>query len=127
MRINEIAPGEKAHIIGISDDKVNRFYSLVEQNCSEALAAMKNTETLLYRGIRQSPPAMFHGKSRDNRNPLDSETKTQLTIDFYLSNSGFTALRSNSIFCTSKSSVTKGYGTMYLIFPINGFEFTWIF
>jgi hypothetical protein len=126
MRINEIEAGEKSHIPDVHG-AADKFYALIEQNCSDALSVMKETGKLLYRGIRRRSAQfpIFHGRSRENRKTLDSSEKTQLTIDFYLGNSGFTALRSNSIFCTSKSSFATNYGTVYLIFPFNGFDFTW--
>ena len=38
---------------------------------------------------------------------------------------GFTALRGNSIFATSVPSRARIYGTLYIIFPIDGFDFTY--
>jgi hypothetical protein len=128
MRIYEIEAGEKQHIPDVYNQadnmKADKFYSLIERDCSDALYAMKKTGKLLYRGIKGHQLDIFHGKSRNYRQPLDSYENTQKNIDFYLRNSGFTALRSNSIFCTS-GHAAGGYGTTYLIFPIDGFDFTW--
>jgi hypothetical protein len=121
MKIYEIEAGEKVEI----EQNFENFYSLVEQNCSEALSAMKATKKFLYRGVKYAQHSAFHGKSRENRNTLDTSERSQRSIDFLLKHSGFTALRSNSIFCTSSSSFAGGYGLTYLIFPINGFAFTW--
>lgn len=38
---------------------------------------------------------------------------------------GFNARRSNSLFCTSDYNQASDYGTPYVVFPVNGFSFTY--
>jgi hypothetical protein len=42
-----------------------------------------------------------------------------------LKEAGFEALRSNSLFCTGDIRRAEDYGEPYVIFPKNGFKFTW--
>jgi hypothetical protein len=47
-------------------------------------------------------------------------------IDARLKKQNFTALRSNSIFCTTNYGTASAYGdVVFVIFPINGFSYTW--
>jgi hypothetical protein len=114
-------------------DIVDYYSNLVETECSEFLQISKFTRgELLYRGVGGSTtakqslfPSAFPGVPNSNRSPTDSSTLMQFTVDSVLKKSGFEALRSNSIFTTSNYDMAREYGKVYVVFPKDGFDFTW--
>lgn len=139
MRINEIEAGEKVSFrndttssgynVAPEIDEVKQILAVVAENCSESIDAMKQAKHYLYRGIQArgdvANSIAFHGRSRENRKPLSTRPGMDETLNKGLRNSGMTAIRSNSIFCTSYPSAASSYGQLYLIFPKDGFKFTW--
>ena len=67
---------------------------------------------------------MFRGSSRINRTPRDSLLALSELFDIGLKKCGMTALRSNSIFITNDKEHCTTFGDPFIIFPINGFEYT---
>ena len=123
MRINEIAPGERADVV---KNRIASFIKIVRTECSDAWEAYHRNYTLLYRGVASAVGTnMFHSMPRENRRTLTSNPKLQTYIDNALAKTGFTALRSNSIFCTTEGVDAASYGKPFIIFPKNGFSFTW--
>jgi hypothetical protein len=129
MKINELEsalqPGQKKEFNPSNTDPERGFDKFLV-DCSESIAAMKKAKTFLYRGIgRNDAPVIFKGRSRDDRQPLDSNRSITKYIDEIMRHQGLTAVRSNSIFCSGNEGQTEEYGNTYLIFPINGFSFSW--
>lgn len=131
MKIYEIEAGDKIDIADKdSQDQLQDFVTVVRAQCGEALNAMKSAGRFLYRGLFNSAPEMFHGRPRENRQPLNKHRlQSQLMFDAALSKQGIKANRSNSIFCSGDLSQAYVYADndkdVYLIFPINGFDFSW--
>lgn len=125
MRLHEIEHGEK---LPIQDDRQD-IIKMLNSQCSEIIQAMKASNKFLYRGVRgySDPnfPEQFKGKSRSDRKTMGTSSWHQPVMDKILANNGFAALRGNSIFCTSNIEDSTTYGRPYIIFPINGFDFTW--
>lgn len=96
----------------------------INENCQEFLSYQKQAGKFLYRGMHSSAD-IFRAHSPVNRCPRDNSTKIQKIIDTELQKRGFKALRSNSIFCTTQITDTGQYGKAFLIFPYDGFSFTW--
>lgn len=108
------------------NEKLLKYFSFIEKNCSEYLSAVKEANgKLLFRGQDDASHSVFVAHPRADRKPRDSDPDAQQLIDKYLSALGFKALRSNSLFATSSVSQASEYGTPYAIFPKNGFKFTW--
>jgi hypothetical protein len=118
MKINEIEAGEKQPI---SVDVLTNIFN----ECSDAVSAMKATSSLLYRGLLNTEIDAFYGKSRKYRRPLDLKPSIQEFFDNAMRSVGMEAVRSNSIFCSSDLDQAMGYGSTYIIFPKNGFKFSW--
>lgn len=101
----------------------------IKKNCSEFLKIATKANAFLYRGFGGSfsdtHKRAFIGMPRENRKPKDSYQNLQDQLDEYLTEKGFTALRSNSLFVTGSKTATSTYGSMYVIFPLNGYKFTW--
>lgn len=63
--------------------------------------------------------SVYYGNSRQDRRPKDSTRWANDLFDWCLKKLGFTALRGNSIFCTSDQDLAVDYGELYMIFPID--------
>jgi hypothetical protein len=102
------------------------FISVIENNCKEIMEDYRFANKYLFRGIKRIDSIIL-GESPTNRKPVDMNIRIQSKIDDNLKNSGFKALRSNSIFCSSSYSTAKyyGYDNPYIIFPFDGFDFTY--
>lgn len=119
------AEREKEELANI-DPKLIKIASAIRRDCSYAVSAMREANGFLYRGVRGEPPLTFLGKPRTDRMAKDSSAEIQERFDAMLKESGFTALRSNSIFCSGNFSQANGYGgNVFMIFPKDGFHFTW--
>lgn len=96
----------------------------IEKDCSQILSLYRKYKTVLLRGTF-THSTFFRAASPKNRKPLDTPLVIQKSIDKWLAQNGFKALRKNSIFTTRIPIVAAEYGYPYVIFPINGFNYTW--
>ncbi len=125
MKINEVQfPVKK-------NTNLEKAVELIKNKCSEFLPIYKKYGPL-YRGIENNKfdkmPEIFIANSPTNRTPMSMSATFQNIIDKKLKKVGFTALRNNSIFCSVDRSTAFEYGYdngMYIIFPYNGFSFTY--
>lgn len=122
MRLYELEAGNRKELV---NSNIDLYIQTIKTRCSDALSAMQTTKEFLYRGVQTGEINQFKGKSRESRKPLMTTGNQQEEIDNILRNHGFEALRSNSIFCSSTMSQVQNYGRVYMIFPVNGFDFTW--
>jgi hypothetical protein len=124
MKIYEIEAGEKQKFEPSNSDE-NRTFQKFLSDCSDSIAAMQSANKFIFRGTSSFPSEIFIGKSRDNRNSLSYVREESKIIDFQFEQDGFDARRTNSIFCSGSGPEAGSYGKLYMIFPINGFKFTW--
>jgi len=106
-----------------------RAYEHLKKHCSDFLNKSSQAQKLLYRGLKTYPYSFrdfsFIGRSWDERFTKDTAWDTHRKVSAAMRENGFTATRENSIMCTSSYWAAKQYGEVYMIFPINGFSFTW--
>lgn len=107
-----------------SSEKEKYYFDLISKNCSEFIQQIYGKGVALYRGAEDAPD-VYIGKPFDKRVPRDSDPKMQAGFDAALEAAGFSALRRNSVFCTGDIGQAMNYGTVYLMFPKNGYKFTW--
>ena len=126
MRLDELNPGQKKEFIP-SNTKESRTFTTFLNQCSESIAACREAGDFLYRGISllNAEYDIFLGRPRKNRRATDTSIELQQEWDKLFTAAGFSALRSNSIFCAGGIDTAVSYGSAYIIFPINGFSFTW--
>lgn len=122
----------RLHEINNPNLSLEQIVKLIKENCSYALDAMRSTNMFLFRGIngvRNEKPLFFKSESRLNRNPVASSVILQNNVNAAFDLAKFKANRSNSIFVTSNRNEAAWYSpgkkSIYLIFPLNGFNFTW--
>lgn len=118
MRINELQSGD------LPQQKFGEIMMQIEAIASQAIEAYRQTNEFLYRGIH-TPKEFILGNPPSNRMPLATPKDIQILVDDKLRAEGFVALRSNSIFGTSRQYQARTYGPTFIIFPYNGFKFTW--
>ena len=96
----------------------------IKTECSDILELYSAAKTFLYHGNKHVNQDWYPAQPRENRAPVDTPKIMQNYIDHYFQAAGLTALRSNSIFTSARLSHAKEYGTVYMIFPRNGFAWT---
>lgn len=122
---------KRGNILASIRDKqtTTKGFSKLEADCGEALTIFREAKQVLYRGSSsarlQFPDGQFHGHPRKDRLAKDSYQIMQAAYDALLKKLGYSALRSNGLFCTANPDQALGYGQVYVIFPKNGFTYTW--
>lgn len=124
MNINEIIAAGEISNIRVSK-KFIKVTNYIKTRCSQILKLYKETDNYLYHGFKDKMPLIFMGNPRDDRKPMDTDIELQKEADRKLKEAGFNALRSNSIFCTNRFKRASSYGEVYIIFPLNGFNYTY--
>jgi hypothetical protein len=104
---------------------VEDFWLVLKRECSDYLAACSQAQKWLYRGIKNEHRPAFLAKTRENRPPMDSNPLLMKCFDQALKTLGFSARRENSIFAISDRDKSLDFGDVYVIFPRNGFDFTY--
>lgn len=114
---------------------IKKITSYIEFSCSNILELYRSYGKYFYRGINiyvdgsihldYKNSDIFFGKPPINRRPVDTPIWIQAQLDVQLKGAGFKALRSNSIFCIGDRTFAEGYGEPYMIFPVNGFDYSW--
>lgn len=109
-----------------NDIDLNEF---INAKCSNALIACKRANGFLYHG---SGKAKWHQNTKElEQNYVISVTTERIPVHHWpnaeekLIDAGFTALRTNSIFCIGRLDVAKQFGEPYVIFPFDNSSFTW--
>lgn len=109
----------------MQDARVYKFLDGVTSKCSDAVNAMRQAGTLLYRGTSNAGD-IYIGKPHNNRRVMTSSSTAQEIYDEKIAQAGFKALRGNSIFTSGDTGLAFNFGSSkYMIFPVNGFQFTW--
>lgn len=103
---------------------MNDIVAIIRAECSEILEFYRNGGGLLYRGSKDKP-SIFRRDVRQDRIPANTPEAIHHATDEALTALGFTAIRSNSLFVTSKPNIAGFYGPAYVILPMNGFAFTY--
>jgi hypothetical protein len=112
------------HLLEFNNPKQD-IVGFVQKHCSKILEVYRTTGKRLLRGIRSDAKIILE-KSPTNRYPKDTNSKVSAMLDEALLKEGFTAIRSNSIFCVSDLWEAAHYGDhVYDIFPIDGFSYSW--
>jgi hypothetical protein len=113
--------------------KPNKTVEFIKANCSDILKVYQKTNPIfLYRGIggdddQDDTPLkkIIRGNSPIDREPLSTDPRISELLDTTLTKAGFSAIRSNSIFCVGNEYTASNYGDVYVIFPVNGFTYSW--
>lgn len=97
----------------------------LQKYASQIIGAYKKADRFLYRGTNMIGTTVAIKNPPVDRMPFVITKEVNDFIDKKLRVTGFKALRGNSFFCSSSSEMAGSYGDRYIIFPFNGFSFTW--
>lgn len=114
-------------------EDIEKWITLIQSKCSIAIRSMKKANKFLYHGskIQRWHDDSKHSPTKMTGNFIYSITKERTpyapfpNAEKLLQRSGFDALRSNSLFCSGDIETASSYGTVYAVFPVDGFNFTW--
>lgn len=110
-------------------EKIIPALEVVRKNCSQILWLYKSKPGhFFYRGLKKNS-AYILGKSPIGRPARNTEEHIHYAIIQGMMDLGLTAHRGNSIFVTpdedDASSYSSDYSSSYIVFPFNGFSYTW--
>lgn len=109
----------------VGQTKLIKLLNGLSVKCSDAIASMKAADTFLFRGAERDGDA-YISKPFDKRRTMTSVAEVQQFYDKKIAEVGFKALRGNSIFTSGDRTLSSGFGSIqYMIFPVNGFSFTY--
>ena len=108
-----------------SDANIQELADIIKKKCSKYLESVQPGQFLWHGTSSKTKDMVYASKSRAVRIPVDSDKFITSLFDKALNEHGFIATRSNSIFVIGDKNAAEEYGTLYAIFPINGFNFTW--
>lgn len=131
MRIKELLeaydlisnpPGGRA-----SYEENQKVANYLKTHCGPWLEHTNNGNDVVYRGtkIRMDYESVALKTVRNDRTPKDSSGFMHNVYNLLISIAGGKANRSNSIFVTSNSHQASIYGTVFTVFPIGQFHYTW--
>lgn len=109
-------------------DAHQKAIDIIKKDCSEILQAIFKSRRFLFRGFKSNSHNnmnYFKVLPRQNRIPRDTDVEIHQLINDYLKDNGFEARRDNSLFCISSERDTLLYGKPYIVFPKDGFKYTW--
>jgi len=121
----------------VTPDQQLLIFQQIQSECSDYLQAVHQANNqYLYRGIKVNFDDHLTDQSKPGRIPTDSNLKTTQLFDQAMTQAGFAAQRGNSKFTTGDLAQAAGYppkfpgsgwewGAVYVIFPVNGFQFSW--
>lgn len=131
MLINEIfKPGRiiSGQTTYVDKNRATEIAEFIQRKCKIILSMYNDTHRILYRGqgLRDDVnKEIFIGKPRMDRMPKDTFPAIHHALDKKLKAAGFLARRGNSLFVTSAEDRANSYGRKYVIFPLDGFKYTW--
>lgn len=108
------------------DIKYAEIIKFLKKNCSEILAINKQTRKFLYRGMSEYKRSdAFIEVPRNNREPLGLSPSDHLMLIKAFRLVGFKAIRNETISVSSNFNIIEDFGKPFVIFPLNGFSYTW--
>ncbi len=103
---------------------LNSEMGFVLDECSQIISEYRKAEGLLYRGLRRKE-LVIELPIRHNRRPMEMEPHFAKMLEAAYETFGITAHRQNSIFTTPMIEVTQTWGDTYIVFPKNGYKFSY--
>lgn len=147
MKINEVKPklkpGKKKPLNIKAKEFEKKFGLILKKDCKKILdlyLSMNNfgrldpediewesidDYNLLFRGTKRKNPPAYLASPPKNRKPVDTGMGLHNELNQVLSLAGYKATRGNSIFTSGSYGQARDYGQVYVIFPVDGFNFSW--
>lgn len=123
MKIIEFLSENRVISITKPDDST---FKRIKSECSKIIGVYKNSKKFLYRGEQDAQtPQIFKAWIHKDRKPVEMPIDRHNDFNKTLSSLGFDSHRGNSIFTTGSKSIAKEWGRPCVIFPTDGYKFTW--
>ena len=103
---------------------MNDHVPLLEEHCSEIIREIVAAKKLLYRGEQDKYSTMVR-TIWTNRKSLYMPDDFAYIIEEAYTKLGISANRQNSIFTTPSTQVANAWGQAYIVFPVNGYKFSY--
>jgi hypothetical protein len=97
---------------------------ILQKNCSEILTIYKQAGNFLFRGVRLNDKIAFKSKILKDRRPGYLDLRMHNAFNKAIVKMGGVAHRGNSIFCSAKEAAADIWGTVFIVFPKDGFQVT---
>ena len=94
------------------------------KNCSQIISIYKQANGFLYRGMKHKPIA-FESNIRTDRSTVEMHPEYAKALVRAYNALGIKAHRQNSIFTTPDRHKAHDWGNAYIVFPQNGFSFSY--
>lgn len=103
------------------------WWDTVQRDCKSILSVYKTSNfSYLYRGLKSTTQKfVLNKKINEDRKTVEMPEVIHKAINKASVKNGFPAHRGNSIFCSNKVSIADHWGTPYIIFPVDNFDYTW--
>lgn len=129
MRYQELKEAPRTKVLipleqNIPQSKIDDFINIVSTDCSEIISIYKQARGFIYRGVRTNHGA-FKSTISKTRDPLHLDIDIHRNVNKIMKEMGFDAHRGNSIFASPNPETASSWGAQYIIFPHNGFKYTW--
>lgn len=129
MRYQDIKEAPRTKVLiplehDVPQSKIDNFANIVSTECSEIVGTYKRAKGFIYRGV-ETNHAAFKANISKTRDPLFLDMDIHKKVNKIMAEMGFDAHRGNSIFTSSSPTMARAWGTSYIVFPHNGFEYTW--
>lgn len=129
MRFKELIENNAHRVRPTKNIDQNEISDFIIKNCQPWIEAT-NLDYPIYRGIREvrgdtSNKVSFVKRVRVNRKPKDSRPALHHAYNILLDHVGSYANRTNSLFVTGSRAAASEFGTVYMVFPIGNFNYTW--
>lgn len=108
------------------ENNMEEVFDKISKNCKPFLKNLtSNTvQRFLVSGRRKSDE-YFKGTIRKDRQPTDTPEEIHDYVDNLFDEKFGIKARSSTLFCMANPTISKGYGTPYLIFPIGKYKLIW--
>lgn len=107
-------------------DNPKAIADFIKDNCQIYITHHRDhLDDPLYRGIQGEKPVAFQTTIRADRKSSGTPVWANNIYNEAVQSLGLTANRNNSLFVTGDYRQAQGYGTLFVIYPIGDFDFTW--
>ena len=108
----------------LNDISFNEKIEIIKKNCSEILTIYKSSyPNVLWRGMNLLPFKKHEIKTRNN--PVFFPKNYHELLHDALLELDYKATRKNSIFTSGNYDIAASWGEPQIVFPTNGFKYTW--
>ena len=105
--------------------ELDKLDERIRRDCQPYLALLHDGASPLYRGAPASAEVVSEWLVRRDRKPRSMPIELHEAADQWFSRNFGVRFRSAGFFCTGDPKQAEGFGAVYQVFPIGGFQFCW--